>query len=229
MKLSANTLEVLKNFSTINQNIVFNPGKKISTISEARNILTTASIEEELPQQFGVYDLTQFLGVLGLVNEPEVKLEEKFAVIGDSVGRSRVKYFFTDVEMLTSPGQQMLSKAENMDNFEVNFVLDQSTLNSLKKAASALGHSSVSITPNNGSISLTVFEPADSTSNSYSIDVPGTYEDETFNLVISISNLKILPGDYDVSLSSKLMSKFSHKEKDIQYWIALEKASTYGE
>lgn len=229
MKLSANTLEVLKNFSAINQNIVFNPGKKISTISEARNILTTASIEEELPQQFGVYDLTQFLGVLGLVNEPEVKLEEKFAVIGDSVGRSRVKYFFTDVEMLTSPGQQMLSKAENMDNFEVNFVLDQSTLNSLKKAASALGHSSVSITPNNGSISLTVFEPADSTSNSYSIDVPGTYEDETFNLVISISNLKILPGDYDVSLSSKLMSKFSHKEKDIQYWIALEKASTYGE
>lgn len=229
MKLSDDTLTVLKNFSSINHNMVFSPGKSVSTISEARNILTTAGIAEEIPQQFGIYDLTQFLGVLGLVDEPDVKFEEKFAIVGDTVGRSRVKYFFTDVEMLTSPGETMLNKARGMDNFEVKFTLDQTTLNSLKKAASALGHNSVAITPNNGSISLTVFEPADSTSNSYSIDVPGTYEDDDFNLIISISNLKILPGDYDVSLSSKLMSKFSHKEKDVQYWIALEKTSTYGE
>jgi hypothetical protein len=230
MKLSDDTVQVLKNFSTINQNIVFKSGNNVSTISEARNILTTASISESIPQDFGVYDLNQFLGVLGLVDEPEVKFEEKFATVGDATGRSRVKYFFTDIEMLTAPGEQMLDKAKSMDNFEVKFVLDQGTFNGLKKAAGALGHSSVSITPNNGSISLTVFEPEDSTSNSYTIDVPGTYdEDSTFKFVISINNLKILPGDYNVSLSSKLMSKFSHKEKDIQYWIALEKTSTYGE
>lgn len=230
MKLSDETVQVLKNFSTINQNIVFKTGKSVSTISEARNILTTASISEAIPQDFGVYDLNQFLGVLSLVDEPVVKFDEKFATVGDASGRSRVKYFFTDIEMLTTPGDQMLDKAKSMENFEVNFVLDQNTFNGLKKAAAALGHSSVSISPNNGSISLTVFEPEDSTSNSYTIDVPGSYdEDANFKFVISINNLKILPGDYNVGLSSKLMSKFSHTEKDIQYWIALEKSSTYGE
>ena len=229
MKLTEYTTQVLKNFSGINSNIVFRPGNQVSTISEARNILTTAVVAVEFPSEFGIYDLNEFLGVLSLVDEPQVKFEEKFAVISDSVGRSKIKYFFTDLDMLTSPNSTMLSKAVAMNDFEVNFTLDQDTLNKIKRATSALGHTSVAITPSNGAIALTVFDPENATSNTFTIELAGKYESESFNFILNIQNLKILPGDYNVSLSSKLMSKFAHTEKKVSYWIALEKTSTYGE
>ena len=228
MKLTDTATQVLKNFSAINSNIVFEKGNKLSTISEARNILATADIDASFPSKFGIYDLNEFLGVLNLVNEPEVKIEEKFAVIGDATGRSKIKYFFTDTDMLTAPNPTMLGKAEAMDNFEVNFTLDQDTLNKIKRAASALGHTSVSVTPSDGSIALTVFDPENTTSNTFTIELAGTYEDEGFNFILNIQNLKILPGDYNVGLSSKLMSRFTHTEMSVSYWIALEKTSTYG-
>lgn len=228
MKLTDTATQVLKNFSAINSNIVFDNGNKLSTISEARNILATADIDVSFPSKFGIYDLNEFLGVLNLVNEPEVKIEEKFAVIGDSTGRSKIKYFFTDTDMLTAPNPTMLGKAEAMDNFEVSFTLDQDTLNKIKRAASALGHTSVSVTPSDGSIALTVFDPENSTSNTFTIELAGVYKDEDFNFILNIQNLKILPGDYNVGLSSKLMSRFTHTEMAVSYWIALEKTSTYG-
>lgn len=229
MKLTEYTTQVLKNFSAINSNIVFHPGNQVSTISEARNILTTAVVDVKFPSEFGIYDLNEFLGVLSLVDEPQVKFEEKFAVISDSVGRSKIKYFFTEIEMLTSPNSTMLSKAVAMNDFEVNFTLDQDTLNKIKRATSALGHTSVAITPLNGAIALTVFDPENATSNTFTIELAGKYESESFNFILNIQNLKILPGDYNVSLSSKLMSKFAHTEKKVSYWVALEKTSTYGE
>lgn len=229
MKLTEYTTQVLKNFSGINSNIVFTPGNRVNTISEARNILSSVTVDVEFPDQFGIYDLNEFLGVLSLVNEPEVQFSDKFATISDSSGRSKVKYFFTDTDMLTAPSSTMLDKAIAMNDFEVNFILDNDTVNRIKRAASTLGHSSVSITASDGSLSLTVFDPENSTSNAFSIEVPGTYESENFNFILNISNLKIIPGDYSVGLSSKLMSRFKHTDKDIQYWIALEKTSTYGE
>lgn len=229
MKLTEYTMQVLKNFSAINSNIVFRTGNEISTISEPRNILSTASVDVNFPAEFGIYDLNEFLGVLSLVDEPQIKFEEKFAVISDSVGRSKIKYFFTETEMLTSPNSTMLTKATAMNDFEVNFTLDQDTLNKIKRATSALGHTSVSITPSNGAIALTVFDPENPTSNTFTIELAGKYESESFNFILNIQNLKILPGDYNVSLSSKLMSKFAHTEKKVSYWIALEKTSTYGE
>lgn len=228
MKLTDYTTQVLKNFSNINSNIVFQQGNTISTISEARNILSSATVDVDFPSTFGVYDLNEFLGVLNLVDEPEVKIEEKYAVIGDATGRSKIKYFFTDTDMLTAPNPNMLTKASAMDNFEVSFTLDQDTLNKIKRAASALGHTSVSVTASNGSIALTVFDPENTTSNTFTIELAGTYESEDFNLILNIQNLKILPGDYNVGLSSKLMSRFTHTEKNVSYWIALEKTSTYG-
>ena len=228
MKLTDYTTQVLKNFSNINSNIVFQQGNTISTISEARNILSSATVDVDFPSSFGVYDLNEFLGVLNLVDEPEVKIEEKYAVIGDATGRSKIKYFFTDTDMLTAPNPSMLTKASAMDDFQVNFTLDQDTLNKIKRAASALGHTSVSVTASNGSIALTVFDPENSTSNTFTIELAGTYESEDFNLILNIQNLKILPGDYNVGLSSKLMSRFTHTEKNVSYWIALEKTSTYG-
>jgi hypothetical protein len=110
---------------------------------------------------------------------------------------------------------------------DVKFVLDNDTLNKLKRAASALGHSEVSITGKDGVLSLSVVESQNSTSNAYSIDIDGDFGNAAFNFILNISNLKILPGDYDVSISSKLITHFAHKEQNVQYWIALEKTSTY--
>lgn len=223
MELSDNALQVLKNFSTINQNLMIRAGNTVKTISEARNVLATAVIDSDFPQDVGIYDLNEFLGVLSLVDTPRLKFEDEYVTIGDSTGRSKVKYFFSPEETLTTPQKDI-----KMPEGDVKFTLDNDTLNRLKRAASALGHSEVSISGNNGVLSLSVVDSQNSTSNAYSIDIDGDFGNATFNFIMSISNLKILPGDYDVSISSKLISQFSHKEINVQYWIALEKTSTYG-
>jgi len=225
MELSENTLDILKNFSGINQNLMFREGNTVKTMSEARNILASAEITEAFPQQFGVYDLNEFINVLGLVDKPRLKFEDSHVIVGDSTGRSKVKYFFSPEETLTTP-----SKDIKMPSCEVKFTLTSDTLNKLKRAASALGHSEVSITGKNGVLSLSVIDSQNSTSNAFTIDVDAEEmpDDVAFNFIMSISNLKIIPGDYSVEISSKLITQFTHKELKIQYWIALEKSSTYG-
>lgn len=224
MELQDGTLQVLKNFSGINQNILIKQGSTLRTISEARTVLARASVKEQFPKDFGIYDLNEFIGVLGLVDTPRLKFEDDYVTIGDSTGRSKVKYFFSAEETLTTPQKDIV-----MPDTEVKFVLTNDTLNKLKRAAAALGHSEVSISNNNGVLSLSVVETQNSTSNTFAIDVDGEFnQDARFNFVLNIGNLKILPGDYEVEISSKLITQFSHKEQDVKYWIALEKTSTYG-
>src|SRR6056300_254905 len=211
MELSDNALQVLKNFSTINQNLMIRAGNTVKTISEARNVLATAVIDSDFPQDVGIYDLNEFLGVLSLVDTPRLKFEDEYVTIGDSTGRSKVKYFFSPEETLTTPQKDI-----KMPEGDVKFTLDNDTLNRLKRAASALGHSEVSISGNNGVLSLSVVDSQNSTSNAYTIDIDGDFGNATFNFIMSISNLKILPGDYDLSISSKLISEFSHKELNVQ-------------
>ena len=222
MELSDNTLQVLKNFSTINQNVMIRGGNTIKTISEARNVLATAVVDVNFPQDFGIYDLNEFIGVLGLVDTPRLKFDTEYVTVSDSTGRSKVKYFFSPEETLTTPQKDI-----NMPDADVKFTLDNDTLNKLKRAASALGHNEVTISGNNGVLSLSVVESQNSTSNAFSIDIDGEFGNATFNFVLNISNLKILPGDYDVAISSKLISNFKHKEQNVNYWIALEKTSTF--
>jgi hypothetical protein len=223
MELSPFTMQVLKNFATINSNIVIKEGSTIMTVSEAKNVLGCATVEEHFPREFGIYDLNEFLNVLSLVEKPRVKFEEQSMLIGDSTGRAQIRYFFSDTEMLTSP-----SKPIDMPHAEVTFSLDQGTLGNLKRAASALGHSEVSITGGNGVVTLTVLDNENSTSNTYSIDVAGQYEDDNFNFIMNIGNLKLIPGDYNVKITSKLISEFTSVESNLKYWLALEKSSTYG-
>ena len=224
MELSENTLNVLRNFSGINQNILIKSGTNLKTISEARNVVATADVTEEFPKDFGIYDLNEFIGVMGLVDSPSLKFEDDFVTVSDSSGRSKVKYFYAAEETLTSP-----TKDVTMPEADVKFTLDNDTLNKLKKAASTLGHSEVSIKAKDGVLSLSVVENQNATSNAFSIDIDGEFkQDAVFNFIISISNLKILPGDYDVEISSKLITQFKNKELPLTYWIALEKSSTYG-
>lgn len=224
MELSTHTVQVLKNFAAINSNIVIKAGNNIMTVAEAKNVLASATVDETFPQEFGIYDLGEFLSVLSLVDSPRVRFEPSHVLIGDRSGRAQVKYFFSDPDNLTKP-----AKAIDMPQANVKFTLDQSTLNSLKRAAGALGHTEVSITGGNGVITLSVIDKDNTTSNAYSIDVDGESDTTKFNFILNITNLKLIPADYKVEISSRLISQFTSLtlDKEIKYWIALEKSSTY--
>ena len=223
MELNEDTLQILKNFASINSNMVFDEGNTIKTISEAKNILSEATISESFPQKFGVYDLNEFLGVLGLVDKPSLRFEKDYSTINDSTGRSKVKYFFSDTEMLTTP-----SKTITMPEADVTFSLDADTLGKIRRAAGALGHKELKVEPSGGAVSLTVTSTENSTANTFSIDVDGNANVDKYNFIFNISNLKMLSGDYNVEISKKLISKFTNSQSNVSYWIALEKTSTYG-
>ena len=224
MELSDRTLAVLKNYATINPNIVFQEGNNVRTVSVARNVFSRTSVSEDFPVGFGIYDLNEFLNVLGLVDSPVLSFEKDYVVVGDATGRSRIKYFYSDPDMITSPSKDIV-----LPEFEVKFNLDNGTLGRVKRAASALGHNEISIRPNNGCIQISVLDTKDATSNALTIDVDGSYEDGVdFNFVLNVNNLKIVNEDFEVSISKKLISQFKSVQSDIEYFIALEKSSTYG-
>lgn len=224
MELTEKTLQVLKNYATINPNVVIEEGNVIKTVSEAKNLLSKSTVDVEFPKTFGVYDLGEFLNVVGLMTAPRLTFDDSYVMISDSSGRSRIKYFYSDPDILTKPTKDII-----MPECEVKFTLDRETLLRIKRAASVLGHTEMSLSVDSGVVCLSVIDNNDKTSNVFSIDVDGTYEDENFNFVFNISNLKMVDGDYDVEISSKLISHFVNKESGIEYWCALEKTSTYGE
>ncbi|MAI05340.1 MAG: hypothetical protein CMA07_06475 [Euryarchaeota archaeon] len=225
MELSDKTLNVLKNYASINPNIVFQEGNTLKTISVARNVMSQTSLEETMPSQFGIYDLNEFLSVLSLVDKPHLTFSDDFVTVGDSTGRSKIKYFFSDPDMLTAPNKDII-----MPEADVSFVLDIDTLGKVKRAASVLGHTEISITPSGGSVQLSVVDSKDATSNVFSIDVEGCYpEGADFNFILNVNNLKVVNEDFEVNISKKLISQFKSKQSELEYFIALEKTSKYGE
>lgn len=224
MELSEQTIGVLRNYSSINPNIVVEAGNNIKTISVARNVLSSATIQESFPQGFGIYDLSEFLNVLDLVDSPNLSFESDYVTIGDKTGRSAVKYYYSDPEMLTSSGKDV-----TMPEAEVNFTLDNVTLAKVRKASGVLGHSELSISDTQGAVRLSITDSQNATSNLFSIDVEGAYpEGAKFNFIMNVNNLKVIDEDFHVAISSKLISQFTSTQSDIEYFIALEKSSTYG-
>ena len=224
MEFSDNTMTIFRNFSDINQNILVKEGNILKTISEARNVLASAELEDNFPKCFGVYDLSEFIGVTNLVDKPNLSFEDEYLTISDSTGRSKIKYFYSSTDTLTTP-----SKDITMPKAEVTFKLESAVLDKIKRAASTLGHSEVSITDSGGSINISVVDTKNPTSNTFSIDIAGEYPENTkFNFILNISNLKIIPDDYEVEMSSKLITQFFNPRMKVSYWIALEKSSTFG-
>ena len=224
MQLSDTTLDILRNYSAINQNLLIEPGNAIKTVNESRTILSTATIAESFPKEIGIYDLNEFIGAMSLVQKPTLDFKDEYITLSDESGRASVKYFTAAKETLTK--QQ---KTLSMPEADVKFKLDNDTFNKLKKAASTLGHKELSITAKDGVLSFSVIENQHATSNAFSIDIDGEFkQDAVFNFILNISNIKILAGDYDVEISSKLITQFKHKGLGVTYWIALEKSSTYG-
>ena len=221
MKLSDSTLSLLKNFSTINQSILFKQGNKLRTISVMKNILAEATIEEELPKDFGIYDLGQFLNGLGLHQNPELDFEaNNYVVIKE--GKMRSKYFFADPEVIIKPPENTIE----LPSEDVTFELSTDQLDKLLKAAAIYQLPDLSVVGENGAVKLLVRDKKNDTSNSFSIAVGDTESDFSFNF--KVENIKIIPGTYEVVVSQKLLSTFTSKNHDLTYYIALEPDSTFG-
>ena len=221
MKLSEKTLTVLKNFAGINNSILVKQGKQLRTMSVAKNILGEAQIEEDFPRDFAIYDLNQFLNGLGLYQDPDLDFEaDNYVVIRED--QWDVKYFFSDPQVICSPPD----KAITLPSEDISFKLETAVLEKLVKQAAVYQLPDLSAIGRNGNIELVVRDKKNDTSNIPRIVVGQTDKEFTFNF--KIENIKILPGTYEVVVSQKLLSKFTNKDCDLRYYIALEPDSTFG-
>jgi len=221
MKLSDKTLTLLKNFSSINQSILFKKGKSLRTISVMKNILAEATIDEEFPKDFGIYDLNQYLNGLGLHNNPELDFaNDGYVVIRE--GKSRTKYFFADPNVIVTPPEKEIT----LPSEDVSFELSTSQLDKLLKAAAIYQLPDLAVVGGEGVVKILVRDKKNDTSNDYSVVVGET--DSTFSFNFKVENIKIVPGTYDVVVSQKLLSRFTCRDYDLKYFIALEPDSTFG-
>ena len=221
MKLSDKTISVLKNFSSINQSILFKEGSKLRTISLMKNILAEATVTEEFSRDFGIYDLNQFLNGLSLHASPELDFaNDGYVVIRE--GRSRSKYFFADPNVIVTPPD----KAITLPSEDVCFELSTDQLDKLLKAAAVYQLPDISAVGEAGVIKLVVRDKKNDTSNNHEIVVGETDSEFVFNF--KVENIKVLPGTYEVVVSQKLLSRFTSKNHDLTYYIALEPDSTFG-
>tara|TARA_B100000029_G_C17346933_1_gene877333 strand:+ start:98 stop:766 length:669 start_codon:yes stop_codon:yes gene_type:complete len=222
MKLSDNTLTILKNFAGINNSILVKKGNKLRTISVAKNILAEASVDEEFPCDFAVYDLNQFLNVnTTLFNAPDLDFNnDGYVVIRE--GKSRQRFFFADPNVIVIPPDKDIT----LPSEDVSFELSTEQLDKLLKAASINQLPDFSAVGGDGVVKLVVRDKKNDTSNDFSVVVGETESEFTFNF--KVENIKILPGTYDVVVSQKLLSRFSSNNHNLTYYIALEPDSTFG-
>ena len=221
MKLSDNTLTILKNFAGINNSILVKQGTKLRTISVAKNILAEAEIKEDFPRDFAVYDLNQFLNGLSLHQDPDLDFTEA-SYLSIREGKRRVKYFYADPNVICAPPEKEIT----LPSKDVTFQLDTTSLEKLLKAAAVYQLPDFSAIGEAGVIKLVVRDKKNDTSNEYAIVVGESDKEFCFNF--KVENIKIIPGAYDVVVSSKLLSQFTNTQYNLKYYIALEPDSTFG-
>ena len=220
MNLSDNTLGILKNFAGINNSILVKEGNQLRTISVMKNILAEAEIPEDFPRQFGIYDLNQFLNGLSLHSDPNLDFTEQ-SYLTISEGRRKVKYFFADPQVIIAPPEKEIT----LPTEDVCFQLESITLEKLLKAAAVYQLPDLCAVSENGTIKLIVHDKKNDTSNEFAIVVGESVRNFSFNF--NIENIKIIPGAYDVVISSKLLSRFVNSKLNLTYYIALEPDSTF--
>ena len=217
MKLSNETRDVLKNYSTINANLLVTAGNQIATMSQMKNIVSTATLPDTFEKEFAIYDLNEFLSAMSLFDDPELEFGDNSVLI--SQGSQDLRYFYSDPTVVTSPKTNL-----TMPDFDAKFVLKQGIFNQLIKASSVLGVPDMVLDiDETGKMGLRVSDRKNDTSNNFSVEVGdgGTPNQKFF---FKVENLKLLSGDYDVEVSSKGISKFKNVNKNIEYFIALETA-----
>ena len=222
MKLSSNTTSVLKNFASINQNLVIKEGKEITTMSAMKNIVARAEVEEEFPQEVAIYDLNEFLSALSLFKSPNLQFQDTYVNITEENNpKTSLKYFYSDPSVVTTP-----SKMITMPSNEVTFTLESATLSNITKAAAVIGSADLVLENSSGTPSLTVKDKKNDTANSYSMGVE-TKGEGNFSFFFKVENLKLIDGKYNVEVSSKNISHMKNQSTPIEYWIALEPESNY--
>jgi len=221
MKLSDSTLSILRNFAGINNSILVKRGNRLRTISVAKNILAEANLGEEFPSDFALYDLNQFLNVNNsLFRNPELDFTDNGYVV-ISEGESKQTFFFADPNVIVTPPDKEIT----LPTEDVCFELSTEQLDKLLKAAAINQLPDFSAIGRNGKVTLVVRDKKNDTSNNFNIVVGETDSEFTFNF--KVENIKILPGTYDVVVSQKLLSRFTSKNHDLTYYIALEPDSTF--
>ena len=222
MKLSSNTTMVLKNFATINQNLVIKEGSELLTMSSMKNIVAKAIVEENFPKEFAIYDLNEFLASLSIFKSPVLEFEEQYLTIKEEdQPHKKLTYFYSDPSVVQSPTNTIAMPSE-----EVKFHLDINKLLEMKRAAGVIGSPDMVLQKSSGNSSLLVKDKKNDTANNYSSDIK-TDGDGEYKFFFKVENLKLFDGDYDVKISSKNISHFKNDKSNIEYWIALEPESTY--
>ena len=221
MNLSTDTLAILKNFSEINDNILFKPGSKLNTISAMKNILAEATITEKFDTEFGIYSLSEFLRAVELFDKPAVKVNgANYAVISDEKSKQTIKYFFADKSVIVTP-----QKGISMPDKTVEFTLKKDDFAKIQKAATTLNLPDIAIKGNGKVISFVATDKKNKSSNDYSLNIGET--DKEFTAYFKSENFKMISDDYDVAISKAKVSHFINRSKPVQYWIALEPDSEF--
>jgi ribosomal protein L28 len=216
MKLSKETVSLFKNFAGINSNLLLKSGNKLATISAQKNVMSDATVSETFPD-FGIYDLNEFLGAMSLFDDPELDFSDKYVTIKQ--GNSSIKYFAAEPSVLTAPQKSITFPAH-----EVEFNMSAAMLNMIHRTASVLRATDLSIVGDGSTITAVVGDKKNATGNSFSEPVGST--DKKFKVNLKVENLKMLPGDYTVSISSKKISRFKGTG-DLVYYVAVEADSTF--
>ena len=220
MKLNDQTVSILKNFSTINQNLVIKEGSEIATMSAMKNIVAKATVEENFPVEFAIYDLNEFLSALSLFTNPDLDFQENYVVITEAGSKGKsLKYWYSEPSVVTTP-----SKEVTMPSSEVKFPLESNVLSEVQKAAAVIGAPDMVLEDDE----LRVTDKKNDTANSYSTPLDTESNGASYKFWFKVENLKLLPGCYDVEVSSKRISHFQNKKLPVGYFIALEPESSYG-
>ena len=221
MKLSSQTLDILKNFSSINSNILIKPGNKITTISPVKNVVAETTVTETFSTEFGVWDLNKLLGTISLFDDAAFSFSDKSMMISGK--NASVEYYYCEPRLLTT-----LDREIKMPDGVVNFELTQKQFQEIQKAASVLQLPDLCLRTKGDGMELVVLDKQTATSNNYSIDMGELPTgDHDFTFYFKVENLKLFPGDYTVTVSDSVVSQFTHKSIDLKYWIALEADSVY--
>ena len=223
MKLSEHTVEVLKNFATINQNLIIKEGNTLTTMSAMKNIVAKAEVEESFDKEVAIYDLNEFLASISLFTSPILDFNEGFVTIKEENNpKNSLKYFYSDPSVVTSP-----NKTITMPSKEVSFKLNGENLNKLKRAAGVIQAPDLVLEKKNTDVFLTVKDKKNDTANTFSIDVDTVVDGSDFKFFFKVENLKLMDGKYTVEISSKNISHMKNESTPIEYWIALEPESNY--
>jgi len=226
MKISQETIAILKNFASINQGVYFKEGNTISTMSPQKNILVDAKISETIPQNFGIYDLNNFLSVFSLFKEDsELEFDQSHVIIKGFSGRSKIKYRITDPSMIVVAPD----KRPNLPSVDVKFTFTKEEFDWVIKTARVLGAPHLAVESDGTTVSLVTFDESNDASHTNSLEMADVDpQGNSFKLVFKTENLKVIPDTYVVEISSKGISTWTSTTNELKYWITIETSSRFG-